>query len=253
MDIKHCCCCCKCPKDNAPDANPPIPPRPTPTTPKPDPDVSQKTTSSFLAEDTWNLTIPLVDPSKGNAKMIQFPELKTFNSPHYKITSKGILLTVPTKGSSTTKNSKYPRCEFRELNRDGSKAAWSTDGDHIMTVETTVLKTTKNKPHICIAQIHDTDDDIIMLRYEGGDLVISGRGFEKEKIGSIALGKPISIIVQCKDSNITMTVNGKVSKSQKIPAKGCYFKAGNYLQSNETHDKDDYGEVLLEYLKVVHK
>lgn len=235
-----CCRCCPCCSE------PPPPPPNSPTPPPPPPTLN--------LQELWNLTVPSKDPKKPNRpKTVSFPELATYKDEFYNKTKEGIIMKVPTTGA-TTPNSKYPRCEFRELNKDGSLAAWQTDkGTHSMEVVTVVQKTTKNKPQICIAQIHDDKDDVCMVRYEDGKIIVSGNHFEKFEITTTKLNEEIDISISCRESIITIVVNGKSKALPPIKAKGCYFKAGNYLQSNESFDKNDEGIVLLKWLTVLHK
>jgi len=262
MSPCNCCCCngycwnCYAPRHSSTPPNILYPPpnRP-PFTNDPIimPPFQTTTLKLFLKSNCWNLTIPEKDPKTKTPKIISFPELETFENSFFKVSNNGILMKVPTNGF-TTPNSKYPRCEFRELTQDGKKASWSTTrGEHLMTVETIVSKVPKNKSQICLAQIHDAEDDICMVRFEKGKMILSGRGFEKIGLGEAAIDEKISIIMEVKNSYITVTCNGKTSPSYKIPAEGCYFKAGNYLQSNETFDKNDEGEILLKNLSISHR
>src|SRR5690606_12628357 len=90
----------------------------------------------------------------------------------------GVLFNAPCVAVST-ENSKYPRSELREMTPSGGPAAWSnTSGEHHMAVDLTITKIPVVKPHLVVGQIHDKDDDVIMIRLEGKRLFVESDGDE---------------------------------------------------------------------------
>lgn len=248
-----CCCCCCCCKKESPD-KPIVPSRPSTPPKDPKEDNTARTLASILTTETWNLTTPAKSLVKKNRPhTVEFPELKTFEDQYFKLTAEGLVLAVPVDGY-TTPGSKYSRCEFRELDSNKSLASWKTSsGFHRMEVITKVEKTPENKPHICLAQIHDSKDDIVMVRYEGGKIIVSGRNFVKKHLLDVKLKEEIKIVIECSKKVIKIFVNEHEFEMPPLDTEGCYFKAGNYLQSNLTRDKEGEGVVILKHLDVIHQ
>lgn len=210
----------------------------------------------------WKLTLPRFEEGSTTRPLeIKQPELKEFSDEDYfKITDTGIIMTAPVDGSRT-KNTKYPRCEFREMNRDGSRASWDCDkGSHNMQYRFEVLQLPEKKPEVCVCQIHDGSDDIWELRAEGDKLIIQGDPLKHLYTKSedyvfccpLKLGKTYSVIVSidnctCSISVDMMMVNFKMKNTE------CYFKAGCYTQANLTNSTPgSAGSVKICYLKANH-
>jgi hypothetical protein len=55
----------------------------------------------------------------------------------------------------------------------GAPASWSNEsGTHTMRLRQAVTKLPEAKPHVVTAQIHDEDDDVVMVRLEGTQLEV---------------------------------------------------------------------------------
>lgn len=142
-------------------------------------------------------------------------------------------------GSGSTKNSKYSRCELRELNNDKSLASWSILKDkRCMTFTFKVTEKPKNRPRMSVGQIHDSEDDVIML------CVDLDKNFYEITHNSIHYGQIVEKFEMDKWYVVTITAgNGKIvvecEKKIEIVSKatGCYFKIGNYLQSSFPEDE----------------
>lgn len=212
-------------------------------------------TSKFVGKD-WNITLPTGDSSTKKPKVVEFPALETYSDENYKIEEDGIRMITPCNGF-TTPNSSYPRCEFREL-IGGAKAAWDgTKGVHELKYRFKVLRIPKKKPDVCIGQIHDAKDDLVEVRVEGTKLVARGKlftgfvviddAFELNKEYTMSLGSKNGDIFCIKEG---LTINLRFAK---IKSKECYFKVGNYVQSNASKgDGGESSEVFLFEAKCLH-
>ena len=212
--------------------------------------------SSFISK-IWNVTLPTGKEKK--PETIVFPALDTYSDSNFTVLADGIKMKCPTDGV-TTQNSSYPRCEFRELTENGEKAAWdfTPDSDHYMEWVVIVSKIPAKKPHVCIGQIHDIKDDILEIRVEDKKLVARGRDINGYvPLMDFTLGKTYTFgisVVGGKTSfhNIAEKVAVTITQIPK-DVKGCYFKCGNYVQSNPLKgDAKDFSEIILKSLKVTH-
>ena len=216
--------------------------------------------SEMLDLSQWKLTLPVdeVKPLRSPDEIKQ-PALKEFmHEKYFYVENKGVIFHAPC-GGATTQNSKYPRCELREMTTGGkSRAAWDTSAPILrtMTLKARITKTPKVKRHIVCAQIHDADDDLMMVRLEGAKLFI-----ERNKIGDVMLdanyklGAPFTVKIQAGNGHVKVWYNEELKMSWKIAKQGCYFKAGCYTQSNPTKgdEPEDYGEVQIFQLKLDQK
>lgn len=190
----------------------------------------------------WKLTLPT--GGAGKPTEIKMPALATYAGPHFYVnaTGDGLTFVAPTDGV-TTKNSKNPRSELREMNADGTLAAWSsTVGAHSMEVELTVDEFQRGgKPHVVIAQIHDKNDDVCVFRLEGnttGDRTIGklwitdGDKTRGHFVADVRLGERIRVGFHVQNGIIRFGYNGEpLPYEQRKAVTGCYFKAGCYNQA----------------------
>ena len=233
---QKCCCTCNCPKE-------PV-----------DPVEGQLTTSKFVGKN-WNITLPTSKDGK-KPTTIEFPELETYNDDNYQLFPNYIRMVAPCDGF-TTPNSSYCRTEFREL-INGEKAAWDgTTGLHEMTYKFKAITLPVKKPDVCIGQIHDEKDDLIELRVEGEKLVVRGKLFTGYVVvdDAFKLDQEYNAVLGSDKGSVFIIVNNfKTSlKAAKITSKKCYFKVGNYVQSNASKgDKGNKSEIHLYSAKVVH-
>lgn len=216
----------------------------------------------------WKLTLPT--GKAGKPTEVKPPALATYVDDwfHPNVAGDGATFIAPTDGV-TTKNSRYPRCELRELNDDGSLAAWSsTSGAHSMEVELTVdTLPIGSKPHAVIAQIHDRSDDVCVFRLEGnttGDRsvgklwITDGNKPHGYDVDEVRLGERIRVGFFVRNGIIRFTFNGAtVAYEQRKAVTGCYFKAGCYNQSGGivTRFPDgsaDFAQVTIYNLHVDH-
>lgn len=87
-------------------------------------------------------------------------------------------MSAPLNGGRTSTNTKYPRVEFRELQRDGTtKASWNPGKDtHQCFVRSRVTRMPPNKPQLVLCQVHDSSDDTVMIRMESKTQVVAKFG-----------------------------------------------------------------------------
>lgn len=157
---------------------------------------------------------------------------------------------------ATTSSSGYARCEFREMDGD-DLADWDNhSGTHSLRGTTLVRRLPGGKPEIVIAQIHDADDDVVMILVRGMNIYLSvsrgkGKGSDRYLIGSYRQGVPIKWRIDATPGGIAVRIDGQVRKNIARVGSGWYFKAGLYLQANEDNGTGG-GEVVVYRLKVSH-
>ena len=165
-------------------------------------------------------------------------------APYFYVTSDGawVHFQVPMNGATTSANTKYPRCELRELKSDGvTKASWSgSSGTHLMSYKVKVIHTEADKPEVVVGQIHDGSDDTLQIRYEGGTWRASINGTESSTIlGNFATGVEVAVEIKLVNGTLTIKINGttKITTSPGYGS-GQYFKVGMYAQQND-HDQNN--------------
>lgn len=208
----------------------------------------------------WKLTLPMDDNGDGVADEVKMPILRYFEDPdffHLSGTGDSVVFRAPC-GGATTKNSAYPRSELRELQKDGkTKAAWSTtSGTHNLTMEFAINKTPKKKPHVVAAQIHDAENDLLMVRLEGSKLFLERRGAEDfVLVENYRLGDFVKLMLICDNGRIRAFLDSTQVMEWEVEAENLYFKVGCYTQSNpERGDRaDDYGETEFRIVYVTHR
>ncbi len=210
---------------------------------------------------SWMLTLPVETSQPGSPDEVKQPALAAFvDKQWFCVTSKGDAVMFRAHcGGATTKSSRFPRCELREMTADGRRrAAWSTDDatPHLLNMKVAITKTPPVKPHVVCAQIHDANDDVMMVRLEGRQLFV-----ERNKTGDVMLdddyelGTPFEVTIQAHKGSIAVSYNGEQKMDWPISRQDCYFKAGCYTQSNTDKGDfaDSYGEVVLYRLQVEHR
>lgn len=224
--------------------------------------VAQKP-SDILDITNWKITMPYnTDQYPGNPDEITQPLLKDFDDPDYFFVNPsgaGVLFRANC-GAATTTNSKYPRCEFREMRMDDNtdEAAWSTDDGILHTMEITQAITHLPivKPHVVAGQIHDAGDDLTVFRLERKKLFVDLNGEDGPVLtDNYTLGDVFTIAFIAGNGKVTYIYNGEpvcdedgnIFELDCGSVKGCYFKAGCYTQSNvdQGDEPDAYGEVII--------
>jgi poly(beta-D-mannuronate) lyase len=218
-----------------------------------------KLPSKVLDLSLWKLTLPAAGAGSKHAREVAQPELAAFAEPTFFHTSDdgaGVVFRAPAAGA-TTKGSRYPRSELREMKDATKPASWSTDDGliHRMEVTVAVLQLPEKKPEVVCAQIHDAEDDLLMVRLEGRRLLV-----ERNRTGDVLLldgyklGECLRLKIEAGGGAVRVWCNDRLAMTWDTQARGCYFKAGCYTQSNPS--KGDRGEsagaVMISELHVSH-
>jgi hypothetical protein len=214
-----------------------------------------RTAGDLLDLRNWYLTLPT--GADGDPDSIDQPELLTYSSEFFQLTSErdGVVFRTPVDGT-TTKNSKYPRSELREMNGE-EHAAWSnTSGTHVLDTCQAITETPVAKPEVVAAQIHDGGDDVMQIRLEGQTLVAQYADGDEQIVidPNYQLGTPYDLRIEAADSRIVVFYNGAQAAELPLSGSSWYFKAGAYVQSNpERGDSPGAaGEVVVYSLSVEH-
>lgn len=209
----------------------------------------------------WKQTLPIGSSKK--PQEIKADKLGTYvNAPFFQVASSGqaIQFRAPVNGV-TTSGSGYPRSELREMKNGGKDLAdWSTtSGAHVMYVDQAITAVPKKKKHVVAGQIHDSEDDVIVIRLEYPKLFVDINGKQGPVLDpKYELGKRFNVKFVAEGGKIKVFYNGNPAPAHTISKKGTgyYFKAGAYTQSNCSKESDcsssNYGEVIVYDLWVKH-
>lgn len=210
-----------------------------------------KTPGQVLDLSNWKITLPV---GSGN-KPKEVTKLATYELKPYFYTDDGstVVFQAPVDGV-TTSGSSYPRSELRQMS-GGDEVSWSNKNQTwTMEAELAFTHLPGTKPHAVGLQVHDSNDDVTVLRLEGNDLYVTrGDDTHFDLIdGSYNLGDRMRVkVVAKKGGGIDWYLNGV--KVATVPGvySGCYFKAGVYPQANEDNGTG-YGQTKFYSLKVSH-
>ena len=213
---------------------------------------------------SWKLTVPMTNPRKptGDAQQIAQPALASFERDPWFVVQPGchgVRFRAPVNGV-TTKGSKYPRSELREMRADGrSPASWSSStGTHTMTIREAITHVPVQKPDVVAGQIHDASSDLSVFRLEGRKLYVTDGNNSHYKLvtSDYVLGTVFEARYVVSDGTINAYYNGALQASIHKPFAGAYFKAGVYTQANCTNASPcsdaNYGEVVIYQLTTSH-
>jgi hypothetical protein len=132
--------------------------------------------ADLLDLSMWKITLPIDDDGSGTADEIKHPAIETYSSEewfHLNEAKDGVVFFANC-GGATTSGSDYARSELRELESDGyTKAAWSsTEGVHTLTVTEAFTRLPEVRSKVSGIQVHDADDDVLMVRLEDSRLFV---------------------------------------------------------------------------------
>lgn len=225
---------------------------------------SGKFPSEVLDLTDWKITLPI--GSSESPTEVKQPVLTNYElDPWFVVMpdGNGVRFRAPVN-SVTTTGSNYPRSELREMTQDGKvKASWSsTSGTHTMFLDEAITAVPKTKKHVVAGQIHDAEDDIIVIRLEYPNLYVNVDGDNVVTLDkNYTLGKRFTMKFVAHDGKTDVYYNDS-SKPVYTLSKdysGGYFKAGAYTQSNCSREAaslcqdDNYGEVILYKATVTHQ
>jgi hypothetical protein len=168
-----------------------------------------------------------------------------------------VVFRAPVNGA-TTKGSRYPRSELREMSQ-GGKAGWSaTSGLHWMAVTEAFTALPRGKPELVGAQVHDAADDIAVFRLEGRNLWITNGDNPHYQLitGDYRLGTVFDAGFLVTAGKLGAYYNGRLVAQIDRAFTGAYFKAGAYTQANCSNapcSADNYGETVIYSLAVGHQ
>ena len=215
--------------------------------------------SQVLDLSAWKITLPI-----NSAQEILNPTLYDYSiDPWFKVVHDADGWAVQFRanhGGATTSGSNNPRSELREMlpnyHYQDSKGAiaWSnTVGTHTLWIKQKVTHLTYIKPHTVTGQIHDSGNDISVFRVEGlngGSDGVSGTIGKLDTLAQIwitdgdkthaylvdpayKIGTVYEVKFIAHDGVIEYEYNGKLLPYKKTKnISGCFFKVGNYTQSN---------------------
>jgi hypothetical protein len=221
--------------------------------------------SQVLNLTNWKETLPIGSAEKPTE--VKQPVLATYKLDPWFIVQPGtraVRFRAPVN-SVTTSGSNYPRSELREMTNNGkTNASWSsTAGTHIMTLDQAITAVPTTKKHVVAGQIHDSEDDIIVIRLEYPKLYVNVAGDNTITLDeNYTLGKRFTIKFVAHNGKTDVYYNNSTTPSYTLSKDytGAYFKAGAYTQSNCEREKtaslctdQNYGEVLIYNINVTHQ
>jgi hypothetical protein len=212
--------------------------------------------ADLLNLSDWFLTLPT--GVEGDPDDVHPPALASFlDSDWFRLndTRDGVVFRA-NAGGVTTENSNYARSELREL-KDGEPASWSNEtGTHTMSLRQAVTRLPEVKPHVVTAQIHDGDDDVVLVRLEGERLMAQyDDGASAIVIDpAYVLGTRYDLRIVAANSRIEIFYNDRLAAEIPRSGSGWYFKTGSYVQSNPERGEspDAVAEVVVYSLRVEH-
>jgi hypothetical protein len=225
--------------------------------------------ADVLNLSNWKLILPIsrnLPPKTNKATEIRQPELQTYvQSEYFRLNAakNGVLFKAIAGGARTSQNTAYSRSELREMQGDGRQsAAWiCTNTNRAMYLEQTLLHTTTNKPDVTIAQIHNSKNDSLMVKYFGPSFANGSTDIGKLEArfnndtvtklldGAYKLGDRMTIdIGVTSGGNVTLNYKNLRSGVKSITdtvkltsiSGSCYFKAGIYIQACSKTDIYNY-------------
>jgi hypothetical protein len=198
----------------------------------------------------WKINLCTGTPST----QISQPQLHTYADADFKAVP-CVQFTAPV-GGTVQAGAKYPRTELREMNKDGTTAAWSTaTGTHTMRLTQCITHLPAVKPEVVAGQIHDPNEYVILIWLSRNTLsVMYGGGPIGVLDPNYQLNTVFTVKVVAGGGFIDVYYNGVLKVHQPDSREGCYFKAGCYTQSNPAHGDDpaDYGQVEIIDLQISH-
>lgn len=219
---------------------------------------SKRYPSQVLGLANWKITLPVAKPGSGVAMEITQPALGSYENNLYFYASGNTVVLRANAGGATTSGSGYPRSELREMYGGGAhEASWSTTiGTSTMVVNQAVTHLPVVKPEVITAQVHDSNDDVIVVKLTGPHHLYAEHN--STKLGDLDtnynLGSFFTVSIIAAGGHIIILYNGIQKVDYPIASSGDYFKAGCYTQSNVSKGDaaDAYAEVQIRSLSFTH-
>lgn len=215
----------------------------------------------------WKVTMPI--GVKDHPLEVKQPGLATYKHDRFfwAYKSRYVVFRTPVNGV-TTEHSDYPRTELREMANNGkSLAKWNNrSGIHTLSGTLRINHLPAEKRQGVVAQIHDADDDVVMIRATAvSDThakieAVWSKGKDQGTVNrvldpSYPMHKDFSYTIIASKSGIVVNYlppgsNEWVqSKNPKTLIRdNCYFKAGMYCQSNDEIETNDNEYAECAYL-----
>jgi hypothetical protein len=216
---------------------------------------SARSPAEIIGSRNWYLTLPT--GAQGDPDTVEPSELESYDSEYFRLNESrdGVVFTA-NAGGVTTKNSKYPRSELREMN-GGEKASWDgRSGTHVMELDQAITKAPSTKPDVIAGQIHGGDDDVMQIHLSGSELTVKYADGKKDVVldDSYRLGERFRVKIESSDGKVKVWHNGELKADLPIYGAESYFKAGAYVNSNTEKgaSSSDVGQVVIYGLKISH-
>lgn len=208
--------------------------------------------SEILPLTNWWLTLPTGSPDATIVK-----DLDGYQADPWFVGQADGVRFRANVGGATTGASMYPRCELRELNPDRTQASWSFgSGTHEMTVTLAVTATPRRKPEVCLAQVHGTSADVLIVYYDAkaGGIRWKLESEPQPVVADYAPGSPLNLRIRVADTRCEVFLDGTRQIDFTGEHETCYFKTGAYVLSNPSKGDDPaaYGETVVSALAVAH-
>jgi alginate lyase len=195
----------------------------------------------------WELQLPIGSP--GSPTTISPAKLEGSNGftdqYFFTNTTDGSMSFWDPENGVKTPNSNFARSELREMNTNGTAAAWSIPGTHTLTA---TVKATLIPDHVAVGQIHlgensgSTKPLLELFYYKNGDIKMAieqtpaGGNEVLHTVGNVPLGAKWNYVIGLSGSNtISLKLNG-TNHTWPLPSSfngfTMYFKAGDYDQSS---------------------
>ncbi|MCO8121271.1 polysaccharide lyase family 7 protein [Stieleria sp. TO1_6] len=217
----------------------------------------------------WKLTLP-VDADNtygGHAKEIESKQLVAgFKDSHFYTDSSGaIVFWCPVNGSRTD-NTKFARCELREMLEPGNPARnWGMPGTHVMEARCRLIDI-PSEPKVVIGQIHSytgQSKPLVKLQYYKGRIealvkLSPDKGDDKKlTFAEAELNRDVTWSITLAGGVLSVDVNGMTQTENMVhhddswANETFYFKAGVYPQDNKG-DSSEGARVSFSSLRVSH-
>ncbi|MCF6240747.1 MAG: polysaccharide lyase family 7 protein [Bacteroidales bacterium] len=227
----------------------------------------------------WKIHLPVDANGNDNSNIInvhernrnsyQVKKLIDFDyKPYFYVERNEVVFKAPCAGA-TTKNSKFPRSELRQLVGGGSNY-WSVYKYQKLELLLRVTHTPIERPEVCMTQIHGPNDEPLRFQFHATKgLNIVWNEYNTEFFGdrvTYKLGQALKVKVEVDKGKINFFVtnletNESYSKTWISSDTFAYFKVGCYTQSSiflnqikkeyRNEPADAYGEVRVKSIHLI--